>query len=173
MNDEQNQSIRFSRLMSDSRSDSFETSSSQFLVGRKIEDKTSKRNRLLIGLGILVILILIVQWYHCNRLIAVIVSSQNNSMKKENNQNNSSLDVTSTFTTAIPAFNSSHIINNGASGTKISPSPSIQSNISLSQQTQNNACPFNNQQMSYRIKLNLIIDFQFLSLMKFENMRIR
>ena len=68
MKEEQNQSVRYSEIMSNLSDDSFETSSIQLLLTRKNEIKKSNRHMILLGVGLFVIFIIVV-------LTVVIVSS--------------------------------------------------------------------------------------------------
>ena len=68
MKEEQNQSIRYSEIMSNLSDDSFETSSIQLLLTSKNEIKKSNRQMILLGVGLFVIFIIVV-------LTVVIVSS--------------------------------------------------------------------------------------------------
>ena len=57
MGEEQNQSVRYSQMMSYSSHDSFETSSTQLLVTKSKEIKTSIRHKTLLGVALCVILL--------------------------------------------------------------------------------------------------------------------
>ena len=60
MGAEQNQSVRYTQLMSNLSNDSFETSSTQLLLTKNKEIKTSIRHKTLLGAAICVISVVIV-----------------------------------------------------------------------------------------------------------------
>ena len=124
MNEEQNQSARYSRILSDLDNDSFENSSPQILVTSKNEAKTFKRKKMLLGVGIFVIIvsILIIVAVTSSRIgSANTIMTQNNSSLENSNQNNSSQENSNSSTTIVPIFNDSKMISHKTIQTKDSP----------------------------------------------------
>ena len=81
MGEEQNQSVRYSQMMSNSSHDSFETSSTQLLVTKSKEIKTSIRHKTLLGVASCVIIVVI--------LLTVLIIS----LEKSSGSTTSSIDT--------------------------------------------------------------------------------
>lgn len=103
MNEEQSESVRYSRILNDSDNDSFENSSTQFLVTPKNAAKTFKQKKMLLGVGIFVIIISIVT-------IVAVTSSTISSSNTIMTQNSSAQETSNSSTTKVPILNDSKMI---------------------------------------------------------------
>ena len=124
MNEEQNQLVRYSRILSDLDNDSFENLSPQSLVTSKNEAKTFKRKKILLGVGLFVIIIsiLIIVAVTSSRIDSTnTIMTQNNSSLENSDQNNSSQENSNSSTTIVPIFNDSKMISHKTIQTKVSP----------------------------------------------------
>ena len=85
MNEEQNQSVRYSEIVDDMNNESFETSSTKFLMTSQNEINSCKCKRMLFGSGIFVMFVSIVP-------IVAIFSSKKSLIKTVMNKNNSTVE---------------------------------------------------------------------------------
>ena len=101
MHEEQNQSVRYSQLISHLSNELSESSSTQFLMTWKNDVDTSKWKRMLFGFGTFVMIFASIV------SIVAIVSSQKSSMKTVMRQNNFTISNASSFATSKSFFSHS------------------------------------------------------------------
>ena len=93
MGEEQNQSVRYTEIMSNLSNDSFETSSTQLLLTKNKEIKTSIRSKTLLGAAICVISVVIV-------LTVAIISLEKGSGRTATNKFNLTIKSSNSSTTS-------------------------------------------------------------------------
>ena len=93
MGEEQNQSVRYTEIMRNLSNDSFETSSTQLLLTKNKEIKTSIRNKTLLGAAICVISVVIV-------LTVAIISLEKSSGRIATSKFNLTIDRLNSSTTS-------------------------------------------------------------------------
>ena len=94
MLEKQNQSVRYSKIMTNFSKESFETKSIPVLLTKKNEINSSKRNRMLFGLVTFVVYVLIVS-------IVTMLSSKKNLIKTVINQNKLMNKTANSFATTM------------------------------------------------------------------------